>query len=225
MAQAVVVVFGVVLLTFLLTKLVPGGYARAALGQKATPAAIAEFNHAHGYDQSIIKQFLDYCWGIIRHGDLGYSYKDNQTVVSLIEQKIPKTLVLVGLSTIFALIVAVPLGILQVVRRNKPVDYALTGMSFVLYAMPAFLLGTLLILWFSIDLGWFEFEAPQSDSIWGIISDPKGWILPVITLSAITIAGFSTVRSTSGQDQTNRSGVLVFASRSSPSRMANADRV
>ena len=96
-----------------------------------------------------------------------------------------------GLSTIFALIVAVPLGILQVIRRNKPIDYALTGASFILYSMPAFLLGTLLILWFSIDLGWFEFEAPQSGSIWGILADPRGWILPVITLSAITIAGFS----------------------------------
>jgi peptide/nickel transport system permease protein len=190
LAQAVVVVFGVVLLTFLLTKLVPGGYARAALGQKATPAAIAQFNHDNGYDRSIFYQFGKYVWELL-HGNLGYSYKYNQTVVSLLQGRLPKTLVLVGLSTIFALIVAVPLGILQVVRRNKPVDYALTGASFILYSMPAFLLGTLLILWFSIDLGWFEFEAPQSGSIWGIMADPRGWILPVITLSAITIAGFS----------------------------------
>ena len=190
MAQAIVVVFGVVLLTFLLTKLIPGGYARASLGPRASASAIARFNHEIGYDRSIFYQFGKYVWGIL-HGDLGYSYKKNQTVVSLIEQALPKTLVLVGLSTLFALIVAVPLGILQVIRRNKPIDYALTGFSFVLYSMPAFLLGTLLILWFSIDLGWFEFEAPQGDSIWGILADPRGWILPVITLSAITIAGFS----------------------------------
>jgi peptide/nickel transport system permease protein len=190
LAQAIVVVFGVVLLTFLLTKLIPGGYARAALGPRAPAAAIARFDHENGYDRSIFYQFGKYVWGLL-HGDLGYSYKYNQSVVSLLQGKIPKTLVLVGLSTIFALIVAVPLGILQVIRRNKPVDYALTGMSFVLYSMPAFLLGTLLILWFSIDLGWFEFEAPQADTVWGIVSDPRGWILPVITLSAITIAGFS----------------------------------
>ena len=84
-----------------------------------------------------------------------------------------------------------PLGILQVIRRNTPIDYALTGASFVGYSMPAFLLGTLLILWFAIDIPIFEFEAPQSNSVWGILSDPRGWILPVITLSAITIAGFS----------------------------------
>jgi peptide/nickel transport system permease protein len=188
--QAVIVVFGVVLLTFLLTKLMPGGYARAALGQRATPSAIAQFNHLHQYDRSIFRQFWNYCVGILQ-GNLGYSYKYNQTVTSLIQDKLPKTLVLVGLSTIFALIVAVPLGILQVVRRNTPIDYTLTGASFVGYAMPAFLLGELLILWFAIDIPIFEVSAPQSDSVWGILSDPRGWILPVITLSAITIAGFS----------------------------------
>jgi peptide/nickel transport system permease protein len=190
MAQAIVVVVGVVLLTFLLSKLIPGGYARAALGQRATPAAIEQFNHIHQYDRSIFRQFWNYVWGIC-HGNLGYSYKYNQTVVSLVQQKIPKTLVLVGLSTVFALIVAVPLGVLQVIRRNKPIDYVLTGVSFVGYSMPAFLLGQLLILWFAIDLHWFEFEAPQAGSVAGILADPRGWFLPVFTLSAITIAGFS----------------------------------
>ena len=189
-AQAIVVVFGVVLLTFLLTKIIPGGYARAALGQRSTPAAIAQFNRDHGLDRSIFYQFAHYVWRLL-HGDLGYSYHYNQTVVSLIRSKLPETLILVGLSTVFALIVAVPLGILQVVRRNTPIDYALTGASFAGYAMPSFLLGTLLILWFAIDIPIFSFEAPQSTSMWGIISDPRGWILPVVTLSAITIAGFS----------------------------------
>jgi peptide/nickel transport system permease protein len=188
--QAVIVVFGVVLLTFLLTKIVPGGYARAALGQRATHSAIANFNHLHQYDRSIFRQFWNYVWGIL-HGNLGYSYHLNQSVRSAIETALPMTLVLVGLSTVFALLVAVPLGVVQVIRRNKPIDYVLTGASFIGYAMPAFLLGTLLILWFSIDINAFEFEAPQTNSIWGILSDPRGWILPVITLSTITIAGFS----------------------------------
>ena len=190
-AQAIVVVLGVVLLTFLLSKIIPGGYARAALGQRASQQALANFNHVHQYDRSIFRQFWNYIWGIVGHGNLGFSYKYNQSVFSLITSKLPKTLVLVGLSTVFALLVAVPLGILQVIRRNRPVDYALTGMSFVGYSMPAFLLGQLLILWFAIDLHWFEFQAPQSDSVWGILADARGWILPVFSLSAITIAGFS----------------------------------
>ena len=189
--QAIVVVIGVVLLTFLFTQIIPGGAARAALGQRATPAAIYRFNIENHYNVSIFQQFWIYLWNLIRHGYLGYSYKNNQDVRSLIESRLPKTLVLVGLSTIFALIVAVPLGILQVIRRNKPIDYVLTGGSFVGYSMPAFLLGQLLILWFAIDLHIFESAAPQADSVWGILSDPRGWILPVFSLSAITIAGFS----------------------------------
>jgi len=112
-------------------------------------------------------------------------------VKALISERLPKTLVLVGISTVFALIVAIPLGVLQVVRRNKPVDYALTGVSFIGYSMPAFLLGQLLILYFAIDLRWFSVEAPQGATVGAILSDPRGLVLPVLTLSALTIAAFS----------------------------------
>jgi peptide/nickel transport system permease protein len=189
--QSIVVVFGVVLLTFILTKIIPGGAARAALGPKATPLKIQVYNEQHHYNVSIYQQFWLYVWQIVRHGSLGYSDKYNQSVRSLIDERIPKTLVLVGISTVFALLVAIPLGILQVVRRNKPVDYVVTGASFVGYAMPAFLLGELLILWFALDLHWFSFEAPQSNSVWGELSDPRALVLPVFTLAVLTIAGFS----------------------------------
>ena len=112
-------------------------------------------------------------------------------MTSLIAEALPKTLILVGLSTFVALVIAIPMGIYQVVRRNKWDDYVLTGVAFVLYAVPAFLLGTLLILWFAIYIPIFSTEAPQSDSIWGILSDPKAMVLPVVTLAAISIASFS----------------------------------
>ncbi len=190
-AQAIVVVFGVVLLTFLLGHIIPGGAARAALGQRATPAALAQFNHDNGYDLPIWHQFWNYTWGIFSHFNLGYSYKNNQTVSSLIGNRLLKTLVLVGLSTLLALVLSVPLGVLQVIRRNKPIDYVLTGGAFVGYSMPAFLLGQLLILYFAVDLHWFSFEAPQAGSVIGILSDPRALVLPIFTLAAITIASFS----------------------------------
>jgi len=192
LVQSIIVVFGVVLLTFLLIHLYPkDAAARAALGPKANPVQIQQFDHQNHYDKPIYDQFWLYTKGIVFHLNLGYSYKYNQSVRSLIEGRIPKTLVLVGISTVFALLVAIPLGILQVVRRNKPVDYMLTGVSFVGYAMPAFLLGELLILWFALDLHWFSFEAPQAQSVWGILSDPRGLVLPVFSLAVLTIAGFS----------------------------------
>jgi peptide/nickel transport system permease protein len=189
--QAVIVVVGVTLLIFLLSHVIPGGPARAAIGPRATPAEISQFNRINGYDLPIYDQFYQYVRGLVTHLNLGYSYKNNQSVRALIAERLPKTLVLVGISTVFALIVAVPLGILQVVRRNKPVDYAATGASFVFYAMPSFLLGTLLILFFAIDFHLFPEEAPQGASIGSIVSDPRGLVLPVLTLSAITIASFS----------------------------------
>jgi peptide/nickel transport system permease protein len=189
--QALVVVLGVLLIVFLLAQVIPGGEARAVLGSKATVAKIHQFNVLNGFTLPIWDQFYQYLLRLIVHQNLGYSYSYNQTVSALISDKLPKTLVLVGVSTILALVISIPLGILQVVRRNKPVDYVLTGLSFIFYAMPAFLLGTLLILYFAIDLKWFPVGFSQSQTVGNIISDPRGLVLPEVTLAALTIASFS----------------------------------
>jgi peptide/nickel transport system permease protein len=189
--QSIVVIFGVLLIVFILSQVIPGGEARAVLGTKATGAKIHQFNVLNGFTLPWWDQFYQYFVRLIWHHNLGYSYSYNQTVWALISDKLPKTLVLVGVSTILALVVSIPLGILQVVRRNKPVDYVLTGLSFVFYAMPAFLLGTLLILYFAIDIKWFPVGFSQSQSVTNILTDPRGLVLPELTLAALTIASFS----------------------------------
>jgi peptide/nickel transport system permease protein len=189
--QAIIVVLGVTFLVFILSRVIPGGEARAALGPRALPQAIAQFNRVNGFNLPLWDQFYTYLRNLLESFNLGYSYHYNQSVKALITERLPKTLVLVGIATVFALIVAIPLGVLQVVRRNKPVDYALTGVSFIGYSMPAFLLGQLLILYFAIDLRWFSVEAPQGATVGAILSDPRGLVLPVLTLSALTIAAFS----------------------------------
>jgi peptide/nickel transport system permease protein len=188
--QAVAVIIGVIAFMFILIHLIPGGEARAVLGPKAQPVAIQNFDRANGLNLPLWDQFFHYLTNLAQF-HLGRSYIFNQSVTSLIATALPKTLVLVGLSTLLAVVVAIPLGVYQVVRRNKPEDYIITGFTFVLYAMPAFLLGTLLILWFAIYIPLFPTEAPQSQSVWGILSDPRALVLPVVTLSAITIASFS----------------------------------
>ena len=189
--QAVVVIIAVMLLVFLLAHVIPGGAARAALGPRASKLQIAQFNRQNNYDRPLIVQFWLYIEGLVWHHNLGYSYHYNQGVTAVIQEKLPKTLVLVGISTIVALIVAVPLGILQVVRRNKPIDYVLTAGSFIFYAMPSFLLGTLLILYLAVDVKIFSVEAPQGQTVGSILADPRALVLPVVTLAAITIASFS----------------------------------
>jgi peptide/nickel transport system permease protein len=189
--QALIVILGVVFLVFILSHVIPGGEARAALGPRATPQAIHQFNVTNGFYLPLWDQFYQYVRGLVESFNLGYSYHYNQSVNALIQQRLPKTLVLVGISTTFALIVAIPLGILQVVRRNKPVDYVLTGVSFIGYSMPAFLIGQLLILYFAINLHWFSVEAPQGATVGAILGDPRGLVLPILSLSALTIASFS----------------------------------
>ena len=189
--QAVVVIIGVIAIMFVLIHLIPGGEARAVLGPRAQPIAIAQFNRENGLNLPLWDQFGRYLWNLAHFnlGSLGAPRTRRST--ALIGEALPKTLVLVGLATLFAIIIAIPLGVYQVVRRNKPEDYVITGFTFVLYAMPAFLLGTLLILWFAIYIPIFSTEAPQADTVLGILSDPRALVLPVVTLAAITIASFS----------------------------------
>jgi peptide/nickel transport system permease protein len=188
--QAVIVVLGVIVIVFLLSRLIPGGEAHAVLGPKATPSLVREFNRANGFTQPLWVQFWHYLIGLpLLH--LGYSYKFTEPVWDVISTRLPKTLVLVGTSTLLALAVAVPLGVLQVVRKNKPSDYALTGLAFVLYSMPSFFLGTLLIEWFAFDAKLLPVSPPSGASPFAVWTDPRGFILPVVTLAAITVAGFS----------------------------------
>jgi peptide/nickel transport system permease protein len=190
MIQAIIVVLGVVLIVFLLGKLIPGGEAAAALGPRRTPLQVANFNRRNGLDLPIYDQLWRFVWGLF-HLNLGYSFKANEGVRQLIAQRLPKTLSLVGVSTLVALIIAVPLGILQVVKRYTAIDYALTSGSFLFYAMPPFFLGFLLILYFCFDLHLFPVSPPINSGGWTIFTDPRAFVLPIITLSAITIASFS----------------------------------
>jgi peptide/nickel transport system permease protein len=188
--QSVFVVLGVTIIVFIILHLLPGGPARALLGPRATAQQIQEFMVANGYNRPVWVQYWTYL-GHLLHGNLGYSYHYNQTVNSLLAQDLPKSALLVGLSYLVSVIVAVPLGILQAVRRNKPIDYTLTGASFVGYSMPVFWLGILLILVFAVDLRWLPPEAPQGTTILAILSQPLGLVLPVATLSIVTVAQFS----------------------------------
>ena len=188
--QSLIVVLLVTVIVFILLHLLPGGPARAQLGPRATPTAIASFNHQMGYDRPVPIQYWNWLTQLAT-GNLGFSTQFNQSVISLIAERLPKTLVLTILSIILALAVAIPLGILQAVRRNNLADYVITFWAFVFYATPSFFLGVVLIVVFSVYLPILPAEAPQSASIQVILSQPGGLILPVATLALLTIAQFS----------------------------------
>jgi peptide/nickel transport system permease protein len=188
--HSVIVVVGVTIIVFLLLHHLPGGPARAILGAKATPVTIAAFNREYGLDHPLPVQYLNYV-GQLLHGNLGYSYKLNISVASLLALDLPKTLFLVGISFLIAVIIAVPVGVAQAVRRNRPLDHGLTGISFLLYSMPTFWLALLLVDILSARLRAFPPEAPQGTTLGQVIADPPALVLPVLTLVLVNLALFS----------------------------------
>jgi peptide/nickel transport system permease protein len=196
--QAIAVLFGVSVIVFIMIHLLPGG-PRAMLGIHATPPQVHAFMVANGYNKPIWVQYATYIDHIF-HGNFGYSDPNNETVLLLLEQNLPKSALLVGLSAAVSLIVAVPLGLLQAIRRNKPEDYVLTGGAFVGYSMPLFWLGTLLILVFAVNTHLFPPEGPQGSTVGTLLNQPRALVLPVTTLAIVTIALWSRYMRSSAVD-------------------------
>ncbi len=190
--QSIIVILLVTVLTFALLRAIPGNPAIAILGPNSfrNPGAIRQFDQQYGFDLPWYSQY----WLWLRHlltGNLGFSWKLNQSVASLLATHLPKTIFLVGISTILALVLAVPVGVIQAVRRNKFIDHFFNGFSTVFYAMPAFLLGILLILAFAIKIPIFPPEGPQGEGLGVLFTNFDALILPIISLTLITLALFS----------------------------------
>ncbi|WP_405983802.1 ABC transporter permease [Streptomyces sp. NBC_00872] len=188
--QAVAVIVIVTIVVFCLLHALPGGPARGILGPQATAQQIASFNHEQHLDKPLPVQYLYYLDRLL-HGDLGTSYTLNEPVSQLITERLPKTLVLTALSAVVGLLLAVPLGMWQAVRRNRPADYVITTLSFIAYSTPVYFLGLILVLVFSQVLPWFPSQAPQGDTLAQVFADPQALVLPVVAGAASMIAVFS----------------------------------
>jgi len=190
LGEAIIVTLGVTVITFTLLHLLPGSLARDVVGPRASPQAIAQLTHQNGLDKPVYVQYWLFLDKLL-HGNLGYSYQYNRTVDSLLASELPRDLVLGGLALIFSVLIAIPVGIAQAVRRNGPLDYAGTGISFLLYSMPQYAIALLLIQFLSITFHVFPAEAPQSSSALGMLAHPSGLVLPVAALTLVTFAQFS----------------------------------
>ena len=190
--QSIVVVLIVTMITFALLRSIPGNPAIAVMGPSAyrNPQAIAQFNHVYGFDLPWWRQYFLWLGHLLR-GQLGFSWKLNQSVASLLADRLPKTILLVGISTIVALILAIPIGVIQAVRRNKFADHAFNAFSTIFYATPAFLIGIVLILVFAIKFPILPPEGPQGEGFGVVITNFNAMILPITSLALLTIALFS----------------------------------
>ena len=190
--QSILVLLLVTMITFALLRAIPGNVAAAIMGPNVyrDPGAIKLFDQTYGFDHPWYYQYVLWLKQLL-HGDLGYSWNLNQSVASLLGQRLLKSGILVGISVVLAVLIAVPIGMVQAVRRNKFIDHFFNGFSTFFYATPSFLLGLLLILVFAIKFPIFPAEAPQGEGVGVIFANFNAMILPIATLTLITLALFS----------------------------------
>ena len=215
---SIIVLIGISIFMYLLLHSVFPSPARVALGLRANQAQIDAFNKANGFDRPVFVQYLSYMNGLL-HGNLGYSYAENQTVASLFQERLARSAYLSGISLVFAIVIAIPLGIFQAVRRNSLGDNAATSAAFILYSMPSFFLGLILIQVFALSFPILGFEASQSTSIWNVIGDWHDMLLPILTLTLITVANFSRYMRSSSIDVLAQDYIKVARAKGLPERL------
>ena len=145
---------GIILLTFVLIRLVPGDPVEVRVGERGiSPERHAELLHEMGLDRPLYVQFFDYVGGVLQ-GDLGTSVRTHQPVMREFLALFPATVELAIFAMIFAALVGLPAGVLAAVKRGSVYDHTVMATSLTGYSMPIFWWGLLLILWFSIGLDW-----------------------------------------------------------------------
>jgi peptide/nickel transport system permease protein len=215
---SIVVIIGVSIFIFVLLHAAYPSPARDVLGLSARPAQIAAWNKANGYDDPVIVQYFRYMNNLL-HGNLGYSYVENQSVLALFQERVWRSVYLSGVSLLFAILIALPLGIYQAVKRNSIGDNVATSAAFILYSMPSFFLGLILIQVFALTFPIFNFEASQSTSIWAVMGDWYSMTLPIFTLALIEVAAFSRYQRSSAMDVLAQDYIKVSRAKGLPEHL------
>ena len=172
------VLVGIVLIVFTIMYLSPGNPAKMILGDRAPQEQVDQLEHELGLDLPYIQQFWNYLKGLL-HGDFGSSYQLRMPVFDIIKRCFPLTLKLTTLTMLFAVAIGMPVGILSAVKQYSALDACSVVFALLMASIPAFWLGMLLMLLFSLQLGWFP-----SSGYEGI----RWLILPAITLGCINCA-------------------------------------
>jgi dipeptide transport system permease protein len=145
---------GITLLVFVLIRLIPGDPIETMAGERGIdPARLAQLRTEYGFDRPVLVQYGFYL-SRMAHGDLGRSIVTHEPVISEFRMLFPATIELSVCAILFALCLGLPAGIIAAVRRNSIFDHGVMGISLTGYSMPIFWWGLLLILLFSVQLGW-----------------------------------------------------------------------
>ena len=176
-----VVVAAVTALTFAITEIMPGDAASAILGESATPEQLASLREELGLNRPLVVRYADWL-GKAAHGDLGRSYRSNEVVARMVADRLPVTVELIVLGQVFALLIAVPAGILAAYKVGSRYDRIMTGLSVGFLSTPGFLVGMVLIYVFSLYAGWLPSSGYRS------LEDGLGANLRSVLLPSLTLA-------------------------------------
>jgi ABC-type dipeptide/oligopeptide/nickel transport system permease component len=168
----------VLTLVFLMIHIVPGDPVEQMLGEGAAPGQLQQLRHDMRLDRPLLEQYGNYLWRIF-HGDLGQSLKFQAPVRRVILERYPATMQLAFLALIVCAALAIPAGVWAAHRRGRAADKAVGVLSLLGLAMPNFALGPLLMVLFSIELGWLPVSGRGG---------PLNYILPAATLGAALAA-------------------------------------
>ncbi len=184
LALTLVVVLGVTIAVFTIIQLVPGDPARVILGTQANEDNVAALRERLGLNRPVVIQYVTWLGGVVT-GDLGDSLITGQPVAPQIRQRLGPTLQLSGLALLIGMAIGFPLGILSAIYRGSPFDLVASIVSQVGVSIPDFWLGILLVLFFSLNLGWLPPSGydPISEGVGGWF---EHLILPAITAGVIS---------------------------------------
>jgi peptide/nickel transport system permease protein len=188
LAQAVVITLMVSVLVFILLHSLPGGLVRAQLGGRPSSYAVAQLTRQEGLLRPLPVQYGLWLWNAL-HGNLGFSYKLNQSVGSLLDEFLPRTLLLAGSSLFLAVAISIPIAIWQAQRRGRFDDHALNLVMMTFYSMPSFLLGAILIVVLSLWVPLLPSTASNYGTSFSV--DFLDLMLPMLTLCLATVSYFS----------------------------------
>jgi len=215
---SIVVLIGVSIFVFFLLHTIYPSPAIDVLGQKADPLAIAAWNKEHGFDDPFFVQYLHYLNSLL-HGNLGFSYKVNQSVLALFQGRWARSLYISATAIFLAVVIAIPLGIFQAVRRNSIGDNVATTLAFVTYAMPPFFLYIIAIQVLALNFPIFNFQASQHTSMIAIILDVRSMTLPILCFTALILAGYSRYMRSTAMDTLAQDYIKAARAKGLPERL------
>ena len=181
-----VTLFVVSLIVFGGTEVLPGDVAEAVLGQGATPETVAAVRREMGLDRPAYERYLEWLVGLAT-GDLGNSLASGRPVSEILGPRLPKTLLLGGVAALVAVPLAIALGLYAAMRPGSPFDRSLTTGSIAIIAAPEFLIATILVLAFAVQLRWLPAisRIPEGGPL---LEYARAMAMPVATLTAAVLA-------------------------------------